>query len=124
MPIPDPKRQSLQDQVNAKIKGNSSEEEVLSWLWERHLIRGTDATEMVDIARRNRARIVRERSLYGMIISAVAALASGGIILAQWSGGFLYISRSLIMLAACAFSAVWFARYLARFLSGRSALAE
>jgi hypothetical protein len=32
MPIPDPKRAALQDQVNSKIKWNAKEDEVLEWL--------------------------------------------------------------------------------------------
>jgi hypothetical protein len=124
MPIPDPKREALQDQVNAKIKWNADEDEVLAWLSQRHFIRGTDATEMIETAKRHRARIVRERSLYGMIISAVAALVSGAMSLGNWFGGVLFLRGSFVMLAACAISVVWFLRYLTRFLSGRSVIAE
>jgi hypothetical protein len=87
-------------------------------------IRGTDAAEMIETARRHRAQIIRERSLYGMIISGVAAFVSGGTVLGQWWGGFLFVRGSFIMLVLCAFSAVWFTRYLGRFLTGRSSLAE
>ena len=124
MPIPDPKRAALQDQVNAKIKWNADEDEVLTWLGQRHFIRGTDAEEMIAIARQHRARIVRERSVYGMIISAVTALISGAMTLGYWPGGVFLLRSNVIMLALCAFSAVWFTRYLTRFLSGRSVVAE
>ena len=124
MPLPDPKRAALQDQINAKIKWNADEEEVLAWLGQRHRIRGTDADEMIAIARRQRARIVRERSLYGMIISGVTTLVSGAMSLGYWPGGVFLLRSNVVMLALCAFSAVWFTRYLTRFLSGRSAVAE
>src|SRR5688572_21536786 len=124
MPIPDPKRAALQDQVNAKIQWNSDEEEVLTWLSQRHFIRGTDADEMIEAARRHRARIVRERSLYGMILSGITTVITGGMILGQWFGGVWFFRQSLVLLGLCAFAAFWFLRYLARFLSGRSVVAE
>jgi hypothetical protein len=124
MPIPDPKRAALQDQVNAKVKWNASEDEVVSWLWERHSIRGTDAAEMFAEAQRHRAAVVRERSLYGMILAGIATLICAGMIAAQLSGGFIFIRRSLVMLFACAFCGAWFLRYLFRFLSGHSTIAE
>jgi len=124
MPISDPKRDALQHQVNAKIKWNAEEDEVLAWLSQRHFIRGTDADEMIAIARRHRARIIRERSLYGMIISAVTALVSGAMSLGYLNGGVWFFRSNIVMLALCAFSAVWFTRYLTRFLSGRSVIAE
>ena len=124
MPIPDPKRAALQDQVNAKIKWNADEDDVLTWLGQRHFIRGTDAEEMIATAKRQRARIVRERSLYGMIISGVTAVVSGAMSLGYWPGGVFLFRSNVIMLALCAFSGVWFTRYLMRFLSGRSVVAE
>ena len=124
MPIPDPKREALQAQVNAKIKWNADDDDVLVWLSQHHRIRGTDAAEMLEVAKRHRARIVRERSFYGMIISGSAALIAGAMSLGNWWGGVLFLRGNVIMLAACALSAVWFTRYLTRFLSGRSAIAE
>ena len=124
MPIPDPKRAALQDQVNAKIKWNSTDAEVSEWLSEKHFIRGTDAAEMIEAGKRHRAGIVRERSFYGMIISAVGTLVTGGIVVVQWWGGYFYLRRGTIMLVACAFCAAWFLRYTYRFLSGKSVIAE
>ena len=124
MPIPDPKRAALQDQVNAKVKWNASEDEVLSWLSQRHSIRGTDAAEMFEIAMRHRAGVVRERSLYGMILAGIATLICGGMITGQIFGGVIFGRSSFIMLFACAFCGAWFLRYLFRFLSGRSDIAE
>lgn len=124
MPIPDPKRAALQDQVNAKVKWNTSEDEVVSWLWERHSIRGTDAAEMLEIALRHRAGVVRERSLYGMILAGIATLICGSMIAGQMFGGVIFVRSSIIMLFACAFCGAWFLRYLFRFLSGRSDIAE
>ena len=97
MPIPDPKRAALQDQVNAKVKWNASEDEVVSWLWERHSIRGTDAAEMFADARRHRIGVVRERSLYGMILAGIATLICAGMIAAQM-GDTRYRGRILWML--------------------------
>jgi hypothetical protein len=124
MPIPDPKRASLQDQVNGKVQWNATDDEVLTWLWERHQIRGPDASEMIAKGRWHRARIVRERSCYGLILCAVGATLCGLMIGMQWLDGVFFIRRGFVILTAFALCVAWFLRYLFRFLSGRADMAE
>ncbi len=114
------KAYELQDQVNSKVLWDAPECEVLEWLEEKHSITGESARQMLRLARFARRRTIREKALYGAVASLMGLLVSGGLIWAQLAGGFIFIFRSLVIVAAFGFCGICFARYLARLITGQT----
>ena len=111
---------ALQDQVNSKVLWDSPEYEVLEWLEQKHGISGDKAIAMLAIAQSARTGEIKSKALYGAIFSGIGALVTGGIVAVQLWGGIVFVLRTTLLTVAFGFCAFWFARYLSRFITGRT----
>jgi hypothetical protein len=114
------KLEAIQQQLNSKVLWDSPDYEVLDWLEQKHAITEARATDMLSIAKSSRKRVIREKALYGAIVSGGAALITGGLVAIQIYGGMLFVIRSLFLLIACGFCLFWFTRYLNRLVTGQT----
>ena len=63
---------------------------MLEWLEQKHAISDSRATEMLGVAKSYRKRVIREKALYGAIVSGGAALITGGLVAIQIYGGMVF----------------------------------
>lgn len=110
----------LQKQVDSKIHWDAPDYEVLDWLDQKHDVSGEVAQAMILQAKLTRKRAIRERAIYGLIFSGIGMVATGAPIILQLMGGFVFVLRSIVLIAAFFFSGFWFLKYTLRLLTGNT----
>lgn len=119
-PPPGSKSWTIQELVTSKIHWDTPVDEVRAWLEEKHYISGKDADRMLAIAQRKRKLAVRERAVYGMLISGVGMVATGVPTAFAAVGGVLLGGRTLALLAVFCICAFWFLKCLLRLITGNT----
>lgn len=119
-PTAEPKVWTLQEQVDSKVHWDTPEFEIRGWLEERHKVTGDRATDLLVTARKNRARAIRHKSLYGLLVSVIGMVASGRPVLLQLREGDIVLIKTAALLFAFSFCFILFCRYGIRLVTGRA----
>ena len=117
---PSDKTDMIQQQLDSKVLWDTPDYEILEWLELKHTITDTRAAEMLQLAKVAKMRSIREKALYGAIVSGGGALITGGLVAVQLYGGAVLVIRSLLLTGAFGFCLFWFVRYLRRLVTGRT----
>lgn len=119
-PPPGSKSWTVQELVHSKIHWDTPVDEVRTWLEEKHYISGKDADRMLLVALRKRKLAVRERAVYGLLISGIGIIATGVPIALEVVGGVFMVVKTLGLVAGFVVSVYWFFKYLFRLITGNT----